>query len=213
MLLQKRPQRFEKPGDILRPRGVAHQADPPDLAGQRPQACRDQQQRGPDQLRHAAQTVEQQARRNAPAPARAQVAAAGGERQHQASGGGQQRAHRRHRQRLPRRGRHPGQGAAQRLVDIDGKQIGQLGSKLDLANVFGLGLSDEWLKLDVGLKMSRPTSFWTFPIETVSQSEGGFELIHQSVVVMPHGVIAAVWLHEYAGRNLLTRLDTLFTSH
>ncbi|MFG1174378.1 phosphate ABC transporter permease PstA [Erwiniaceae bacterium CAU 1747] len=27
-----------------------------------------------------------------------------------------------------------------------------------------------------------------------------------SVVVMPLGVIAAIWLHEYAGRNLLTRL-------
>ncbi|MEO1973227.1 MAG: alpha-amylase/4-alpha-glucanotransferase domain-containing protein, partial [Pirellulaceae bacterium] len=27
---------------------------------------------------------------------------------------------------------------------------------------------------------------WTYPIETVSQSEGGFELVHQSVVVQPH---------------------------
>ena len=27
-----------------------------------------------------------------------------------------------------------------------------------------------------------------------------------SVVVMPLGVIAAIWLHEYAGRNALTRL-------
>ena len=36
-----------------------------------------------------------------------------------------------------------------------------------------LGLIDEWLGIDVGLKISRPTNFWTFPIETVSQSEGG----------------------------------------
>jgi alpha-amylase len=27
---------------------------------------------------------------------------------------------------------------------------------------------------------------WTFPIESVSQSEGGFELVHQSVVLQPH---------------------------
>ena len=43
----------------------------------------------------------------------------------------------------------------------------------------------------MGLKMSRPTNFWTFPIETVSQSEGGFELVHQSVVVMPHWLVEA----------------------
>jgi alpha-amylase len=32
---------------------------------------------------------------------------------------------------------------------------------------------------------------WTFPIETVSQSESGFELVHQSVVVQPHWYIQA----------------------
>ena len=47
-------------------------------------------------------------------------------------------------------------------------------------------LCDEWLGIDVGLTTSRPTHFWTFPIETVSQSEGGFELVHQSTVVQPH---------------------------
>ena len=54
-----------------------------------------------------------------------------------------------------------------------------------------LGLIDEWLGIDVGLKLSRPTGFWTFPIETVSQSEGGFELVHQSVVVLPHWLVEA----------------------
>ena len=34
-----------------------------------------------------------------------------------------------------------------------------------------------------------PTNIWTFPIETVSQSEGGFELVHQSVVVLPHWIV------------------------
>jgi len=53
--------------------------------------------------------------------------------------------------------------------DGTGRQLGQLGAKLDLRDATGLGLTDEWLGLDVGLKMSRPTNFWTFPIETVSQ--------------------------------------------
>ncbi len=49
-----------------------------------------------------------------------------------------------------------------------------------------MGLTDEWLGIDVDLAFSRPTDIWTYPIETVSQSEGGFELVHQSVVVQPH---------------------------
>jgi len=85
----------------------------------------------------------------------------------------------------------PSNAYGRNFLDMDGNILGQLGAKLDLQNVFGLGLTDEWLKLDVGLKMSRPTHFWTFPIETVSQSEGGFELIHQSVVVMPHWRVEA----------------------
>jgi len=64
--------------------------------------------------------------------------------------------------------------------------IGQLGTWLDLTNVEGLGLVDEWLGVQIDLKPSRPTNFWTYPVETVSQSEGGFELVHQSVVVQPH---------------------------
>jgi alpha-amylase len=50
---------------------------------------------------------------------------------------------------------------------------------------------DQWLGIGLDLKVDRPTSFWTFPIETVSQSEGGFELVHQSVVVHPHWLVQA----------------------
>jgi 4-alpha-glucanotransferase len=85
----------------------------------------------------------------------------------------------------------PANAYGRNFCDMNGGILGQLGSKLDLQNAFGLGLTDEWLGIDVGLKMSRPTSFWTFPIETVSQSEGGFELVHQSVVVMPHWQVEA----------------------
>ncbi|MBN2294338.1 MAG: DUF1926 domain-containing protein, partial [Pirellulales bacterium] len=75
--------------------------------------------------------------------------------------------------------------------DADGNKIGQLGSQLDLRDTTALGLSDEWLEVGVDMQVSRPTNFWTFPIATVSQSEGGFELVHQSVVVQPHWYVCA----------------------
>ena len=70
-----------------------------------------------------------------------------------------------------------------------------------------LGLIDEWLGIDVGLTFSQPSGLWTFPIETVSQSEGGFELVHQSVCVLPHWLIVP----DAAGKwsvSMELRLDT-----
>ncbi|MBN67857.1 MAG: alpha-amylase, partial [Gimesia sp.] len=67
-----------------------------------------------------------------------------------------------------------------------GKQLGQLESKLDLEKLDRIGLVDEWLGLDAALDLSSPANIWTFPIETISQSEGGYELVHQSSVVIPH---------------------------
>jgi len=68
----------------------------------------------------------------------------------------------------------------------DHEQLGGLHSELELRNVPDLCIADQWLGIDVRLQANQPTSWWTFPIETVSQSEGGFELVHQSVVVHPH---------------------------
>ena len=51
------------------------------------------------------------------------------------------------------------------------------------------GLTDEWLGLTLQLTLNRPTDLWTCPVETVSQSEGGFELVHQSVAVIPHWIV------------------------
>ena len=68
----------------------------------------------------------------------------------------------------------------------DQSTLGDLGTALDLHDQDRLGLVDRWLGLDLELATSRPTSFWTFPVRTVSMSEGGVELVHQSVVVHPH---------------------------
>ncbi|TWT90983.1 Alpha-amylase 1 [Pseudobythopirellula maris] len=72
-----------------------------------------------------------------------------------------------------------------------GESFGELGSKLDLHDAHAIGLFDDWLGLDVSLRFEQPTSVWTYPIATVSQSEAGFELVHQSVVVQPHWWIQA----------------------
>ncbi len=83
-------------------------------------------------------------------------------------------------------------GADDRYFYAQGRrQLGQLGTRLELADIRELGLVDQWLGIDVNLAFSRPTGMWTFPVESVSQSEGGFELVHQSVVVMPHWIIQA----------------------
>ncbi len=58
-----------------------------------------------------------------------------------------------------------------------------------VADVRELGLVDEWLGVDVNLSFSKPTGVWTFPVESVSQSEGGFELVHQSVTALPHWLV------------------------
>ena len=87
-------------------------------------------------------------------------------------------------------------------------RLGQLGRQLDLANVEDLGLVDEWLGIDVRWSADRPTHLWTFPIETVSQSEGGFELVHQSVVVHPHWQVRG----DVNGRWAVTMRLSLDTS-
>jgi alpha-amylase len=89
-----------------------------------------------------------------------------------------------------------------------GDSLGQLGERLDRIDETSLGLVDGWLGIDVELDIDRPTSFWTFPIETVSQSEGGFELVHQSVVVIPHWIVQP----DAAGRWSATMRMTLDTS-
>ncbi len=70
-----------------------------------------------------------------------------------------------------------------------GQRLGQLGHQLDLNGMTQLGLTDEWLGISVTLKFDQPASIWTYPVETVSQSEGGFELVHQSVAVLPHWIV------------------------
>ena len=75
------------------------------------------------------------------------------------------------------------------FCDEQGNSLGHLGSRLDLQDTQSLRLSDRWLGMDVSLQIDRPSGIWAFPVETVSQSEAGFELVHQSVCVQPHWIV------------------------
>jgi alpha-amylase len=78
-------------------------------------------------------------------------------------------------------------GQDDRWFTFDGKtKAGQLQSQHDVPQGQQIGLVDEWLGLAATLRTTRPGGIWAFPIQTVSQSEGGFELVQQSVAVLLH---------------------------
>jgi hypothetical protein len=55
-----------------------------------------------------------------------------------------------------------------------------------LENVKQIKLVDGWKGFSVLLALDRPSNFWRFPIETVSQSESGFEKTYQSSALLPN---------------------------
>ena len=88
----------------------------------------------------------------------------------------------------------PAQAAGRFFHDEAGRDLGELGLRLDLPQARMIGLVDDWLDIDARLSFAAASNggsagVWTFPIQSVSQSEGGFELVHQSVVVMPHWIV------------------------
>lgn len=55
----------------------------------------------------------------------------------------------------------------------------------ELKNVDVIGIKDERQKIGLSLSFNRPAGVWRFPIETVSQSEGGMERSYQNSVIFP----------------------------
>ena len=87
-------------------------------------------------------------------------------------------------------------GADDRYLYADAAETGSLTlgpieTVTDRDGTDRIGLVDEWLGLDVGLALSRPATVWTHPIETVSSSEGGLELVYQSTAVVPVWTVQA----------------------
>lgn len=65
---------------------------------------------------------------------------------------------------------------------LDKRHLASTGETNDVSCV---ELVDEWLGMRLSLSFSRPAVLWRAPVETVSQSEGGFERVYQSSMVMP----------------------------
>ncbi len=49
----------------------------------------------------------------------------------------------------------------------------------------GIGIKDYFTRIDACWQFADPTTVWRFPLETVSQSEAGFERSYQGSVIMP----------------------------
>ena len=77
--------------------------------------------------------------------------------------------------------------AHDRYYEIPGHTLEKrnLASIGETNNVNLVRLVDEWLKLSVTLEFSQAAILWRAPVETVSQSEAGFERVYQSSMVMP----------------------------
>ena len=73
--------------------------------------------------------------------------------------------------------------------DQNGERLGDLGSTLNLENTNQIKLTDGWLGVEVRLELDQTGGIFTYPLQTVSQSEAGFELVHQCVSVQPHWLI------------------------
>ncbi len=68
-------------------------------------------------------------------------------------------------------------------MNLDDAHLDSIG---ELQNVSTLALVHQYFKLDVQLAFDRPATLWRFPIETISNSEGGFERTYQSSCLLPH---------------------------
>ena len=77
--------------------------------------------------------------------------------------------------------------AHDRYYEIPGHILDKrnLASTGETNNVGQVALTDEWLKLKLTLAFSQSAILWRAPVETVSQSESGFERVYQSSMVMP----------------------------
>lgn len=80
----------------------------------------------------------------------------------------------------------PGGASDRYFYGAGGEQLSSLDSCVDIAQCTRLGLVDEWQGLDVSVEWTQNGGVWAFPIETISQSESGFEAVQQSVAVVPH---------------------------
>jgi len=81
-----------------------------------------------------------------------------------------------------------------------------LGTRASHDGLSHIAARDEWQRLECGWRFSQPARVHRFAIETVSQSEGGQERVHQGCMVVP------VWRLDQGGANSFScavRMETL----
>ncbi len=66
------------------------------------------------------------------------------------------------------------------------ENLGNLSTLISRPAEPALGLVDEWLKVALWLHAEPSAAFWAYPVETVNDSEGGFERVYQGSAVIPH---------------------------
>ncbi|MDI6689922.1 MAG: DUF1926 domain-containing protein [Actinomycetota bacterium] len=78
-------------------------------------------------------------------------------------------------------------GCEHAYYHIPGKKLpdNKLSSMGESSGTSTVGIRDECKKLNITLMFDKDAFLWRFPIETVSQSEEGFERTYQSFVLMP----------------------------
>lgn len=100
-------------------------------------------------------------------------------------------------------------GQADRFFLLNGQQnAGPLESILDLPKVDSVSLLDQWRRLKVTLEIRPHAKLWAWPQQTVSQSEGGFEAVHQGNLLVPHWRIEPGQATSWEAR-ILWRVETL----
>lgn len=59
-------------------------------------------------------------------------------------------------------------------------------SRGEIRNVSSIGIENRVISTDITLSFSERCTLWRYPVETISQSESGFEREYQSSVLIPH---------------------------
>ncbi len=79
--------------------------------------------------------------------------------------------------------------APDRYYRFPGRKIAdpRLASTGEEREIDRFSLVDEWLEIEIGLELEPAAIVWRYPIETVSNSESGFERVYQG------SAVAAVW--------------------
>ncbi len=74
---------------------------------------------------------------------------------------------------------------------IDGKKGSKLREASVDTSVKQIGMRDEWKRFQVNITNDKPVDVWRFPVETVSQSESGFESTYQgsSITLLRHALL------------------------